>query len=270
MEFISGDERLFYRVEGEGHPLIILHAMGTDHRSMSAWIEPVFDHIDGVQRIYIDIPAHGKSNIVNRLKSTQDMLDLILAFIDSKLSSRTFSLLGHSFGGYLAQGIMSQKLGSIKGICLLAPALHLKERILPQKVVRDRDIQQIDALDPDIKQAIETLMVYQNKENIESFLKEIQPGRLLANREFLQSNWREKGYFLKNKPFSDTTHILQPSLIILGKQDAICGYEDHIPFINMFTNLTFSILNNAGHLIPIEKRESVQVLVRDWISTIIE
>ncbi|MBS4175055.1 alpha/beta hydrolase [Bacillus sp. FJAT-49736] len=268
MEFLLNNECLFYDIKGKGQPLIILHAMGTDHRSMAAWIEPLFDSIDGWQRVYIDIPAHGNSNKVNDIKSTQDMLNLILAFISSTFHNRSFALLGHSFGGYLAQGIMSERLNLVKGICLLAPALHLIERRLPHKEILERDNHLIEALDSDIQQSIHTLLVNQTEDYIDLFLKEIQPGRLLANREFLQSNWREQGYFLKQAPLQNKEEITQPSLMILGKQDAICGYMDHLSLLKRFKYLTFSILNNTGHLMQIEKRNLVQELVRDWIRTL--
>ena len=44
------------------------------------------------------------------------------------------------------------------------------------------------------------------------------------------SNWREKGYFLSEEPLNDVSTLTQPVLIILGKQDSICGYKDHFFF----------------------------------------
>ncbi|MCM3163324.1 alpha/beta fold hydrolase [Metabacillus litoralis] len=259
------DSQLFYETYGEGHPILILHAMGTDHRSMTAWIEPIFHNMKGFQRIYIDIPAHGKSKIGKSLKSTQDFLDMILSFIETELKVHTFSLVGHSYGGYLAQGIFSRKRDSVKSLCLLAPAIHKKERTLPIKVVREVDEDVLKTIDPEVRGAINTLLVYQTKENIESFLRTIQPGRLLADREFLLSNWREEGYYLKNDTFSDMNNLHTPTLFILGKQDSICGYRDYLPFLDMFSNLSFSVLDQAGHLMTIEKRAVVQSLFKDWL-----
>jgi pimeloyl-ACP methyl ester carboxylesterase len=268
MEFISGKNRLFYQIQGEGHPIYILHAMGTDHRSMAAWLEPIFGDLDRFQRIYIDIPAHGKTQIDSSIKSTEAMMNLILDFINESAQGQPFSLLGHSFGGYLAQGILAKRKKQVKGINLIAPALHLKERSLPQKVIKESDTQMLAALSPDIKAAIDTLLVVQSKKNIEAFLKEVQPGRLLADREFLQSNWREEGYFLSASPLEAAGCFQQKALLLLGKQDAICGYLDYFPFINKFPNLTFTILDEAGHLLPIEKRETVQALVKDWVKSL--
>ncbi|MDV2686432.1 alpha/beta hydrolase [Alkalihalophilus lindianensis] len=256
---------IFYEVIGEGTPILILHSLGTDHRSMKAWVEPIFKDINGYKRIYIDLPAHGNSVIDEKLRSTNDMLLNILDFIDTVLPNKIFSLIGFSFGGYLAQGILHLRQNQVKSICLLASALHLKERTLPEKVTLEKDDGILTDFNSDIRSAFETLFVYQNKENLACFLREIQPGRLLANREFLTSNWREKGYFLPEEPFHDVSELQHPVLIILGKQDNICGYKDYGIFLKKFPNSTFVVLNKAGHMLPIEKRKIVQQLVEDWL-----
>lgn len=88
---------------------------------------------------------------------------------------------------------MIRKRGiNVKSICLLSTSLHLKDRDLPKKIVVTKDEDLLKELDSDIRMAFETLMNYQNKENLKYFLNEIQPGRLLANKNFLMSNWRER------------------------------------------------------------------------------
>ncbi|MCF6137757.1 alpha/beta fold hydrolase [Pseudalkalibacillus berkeleyi] len=256
---------IYYEDRGEGTPLLILHSLGTDHRAMKAWIEPIFKNINGYRRIYIDIPAHGNSLVDEKLSSTDDILLNILDFIDKVFPNENFSLIGFSYGGYLAQGILHFRQKQVKSICMLATALHLNERTLPNKVILEKDEDIFSTLESDIKSAFETLFVYQTKENLDCFLKEIQPGRLLANREFLTSNWKEKGYFFTEEPFLDVSEFQQPALVILGKQDNICGYEDYDFLLNKFPNSTFVILDKAGHMLTIEKRNIVQQLIKDWL-----
>jgi pimeloyl-ACP methyl ester carboxylesterase len=265
MYYNTKKETIYYESFGDGFPIIFLHSMATDHRSMKAWAEQIFENMKDFKRIYVDIPAHGLSNIEAGLQSTDDILSNILDFIDELFPYEGFLLVGHSYGGYLAQGIMHHRLDRVKGICLIASALHVKDRTLPEKVVFEKDEQLLDELEYDIRTAFETLMVYQNKQKYKVFIEEIQPGRLLANRDFLNSNWREKGYYLKEKPFSEISQIFQPALIIAGKQDAICGYKDYLFFLDLFTNSSLAVLEGAGHLIPIDKRETVQLLIKDWL-----
>lgn len=254
-----------YEMIGSGFPIIIMHAMGTDLRSMEAWIEPIFNDFDGFQRIYIDLPAHGQSLINDNLNSSDDILINVLDFIDKKIPNQRFSLIGSSYGGYIAQGVLHQRRDKVQGICLLASALHLRERNLPAKVTYLNDTELLNSLDSDTRMAFETLMVYQNEKNLNYFLKEIQPGRLLANRQFLMSNWREAGYFLSEEPFQDVNELSQPALIICGREDSICGFRDYIPLLEKFPKSTFCILDQAGHMLQIEKREVVQELVKDWL-----
>jgi pimeloyl-ACP methyl ester carboxylesterase len=262
--------KIHYEIVGEGHPVLILHAMGTDHRSMMAWVEPIFNKRTGFQRIYADLPAHGKSEIFADMKSSDDMVQNLLELIDSLLPEQSFSLIGTSFGGYLAQGILHNRPHQVTGICLLSPALHMKNRVQPEKTMIVRDENLLTQLDPDIRAAFETLMIYQDKGHLEYFLQEIQPGRLMADREFLLSDWREKGYFFSEELFGNVDRVNQPALILTGKQDSICNYRDSFVLLEKFSCASFVVLDQAGHMLQIEKRELVQGLVVEWLNRILE
>lgn len=271
MEYLVSNGCINYERIGEGSPLFILHGMGTDHRAMKAWMEPIFDNVTGWERIYIDLPAHGGSKINENVRTSDDLLDNIIEFIDNIMKpNERFSLVGMSFGGYLAQGIMNRKRESVNAICLLAPVLHIKERTLPKKVIMEKDHELLDRLDPQMRIAFETLTVYQNAVTLERFQSEIQPGRSLANQEFLASDWREKGYFLSEAPFGDVNEVTQSALIILGKLDYICGYLDHFTLLEKYTHASFSVLDHAGHMLQLEKRECVQELMGEWLQRTIQ
>ncbi|MBM7602292.1 pimeloyl-ACP methyl ester carboxylesterase [Metabacillus crassostreae] len=265
MKCIVTKGSIHYEIEGTGLPIVIMHSMGTDHRSMKSWLEPVFEKSEGFQRIYIDIPVHGHSSINENFKSSDDMLSNILEFIDKILPNKTFSLIGFSYGGYLAQGVLHHKRNKVKSICLLATALHSKTRNLPNKITITKDTELLKKLDDDSRKAFETLMIYQDIERYHLFLEEIQPGRLLANRDFLLSNWRENGYFLSEVPFAEIDEFSQSASILVGKQDAICGYKDHLKLLEKFPHGTYAVLDQAGHMLHIDQREIVQGLIQEWL-----
>jgi pimeloyl-ACP methyl ester carboxylesterase len=212
------------------------------------------------------VPAHGLSKIDQSVKSTEDILSNVLQFIE-QMGFNEYSIIGHSYGGYLAQGIVRKQSNHVKGICLVAPALHLEKRTLPEKVIIREKSNFLDHLDTDIKSAFELLMVVQNEKTLHSFMDEVHPGRLLANREFLASNWKETGYYLSVAPFLEKDSMPQSLLIIVGKQDAICGYKDSFGLTEKFPHSSHIVLDQAGHMLAIEKREIVQELVLDWLSS---
>jgi pimeloyl-ACP methyl ester carboxylesterase len=256
---------IFYEAIGEGLPLIILHSMGTNHRSIKAWMESIFKNKSGYQRVYVDLPAHGYSEIDSTVKTTDHILSNVLEFIDQTFPDKEFALLGSSYGAYLAQGIVQVRRERVKKLALLGPAIHRKDRNLPEKVILEKNEILLQGLDEDTRTAFETLMVTQNEVNLIRFLKEVQPGRQLANRTFLTSNWREKGYFLSHEPFIDITSLQQQLLLILGKQDHICGYQDYDFLMSKFPRGTQVILDDAGHMLHIEQRKKVQQLVKAWL-----
>ena len=177
--------RIHYKIIGEGKPLVILHSMGTDHRAMEVWLEPIFNEVTDYKRIYVDLPAHGLSRINEDFKGTEQMAANIKEFIQKTLGDETFSLIGMSYGGYIAQGILDEMLEQVEGIALIVPAVHKRTRTLPQKVVLKCDKEMIGDLNQDLKTAFETLMVIQTKTMLKRFISEVQPGRELADQSEL-------------------------------------------------------------------------------------
>ncbi len=264
---VTSKGELFYREEGEGQPLLIFHSMGTDHRSMLSWLEPFFQLEEiSVRRFYVDLPAHGQTKINSKLTSTDHMVQMIEEFIEQVLPGENVSLLGMSFGGYIAQGLMDRLLDKINGIALLAPAVHNRTNQLPKKIILESNKRILQKMNEDKWNAFSTLMIYENDWSYTCFMNEIQPGRELADRAFSQSDWRKHSYFLSQEPFYNRGPLTNPALLLLGRQDSICGYQDHLPLLETFSNCTCAILDGAGHMLPIDKRNLVQEHVKDWIS----
>ncbi|USG68181.1 alpha/beta hydrolase [Brevibacillus ruminantium] len=265
---IIWQNKISYTRRGQGFPLVILHAMGTDHRAMMAWMEPLFEAGSNWERIYIDLPAHGHSLVQPWMKTSADILSVILDFLDDLIPNRQFALVGKSFGGYIAQGILAKKQEYLDGLFLLTPALHIKERSLPPRFTGERDEELLAELDPDIRGAFETLVYTQTEGNLHRFLEEVQPGRLLADRPFLTSEWRTKGYFFPADPLSDQQTFTAPTLFLLGRQDFVCGYQDHWTLLERFPHAAFTVLDGVGHLAELEKREVVQTLCKEWLGRV--
>lgn len=263
---------IHYETIGEGKPILVLHAMGTDHRAMSAWMEPIFDGTAGWKRIYCDLPAHGNSRIDPSVRGTEDFLAMLLEFVDRVLPDERFAIAGMSYGGLLAQGIIHHRPERIDGICLIAPNVQLAkgERDLPPKTVLEKDDALLAGLDSDIRTAFETLFVLRNERSLRAFLEQVQPGRELADRNFLGSDWRKEHYFFREVPTIQPVVTEQPALIVLGKQDSIAGYGDQLRFAEQFLHATIAVLDDTGHMIPIERRSLLQSLAGDWLERMVK
>ena len=102
------DAEVYYEIIGEGKPVLIIHGCAPDHRLMKRCMETVFQKSKGYQRIYIDLPGMGKSNAPDWINSSDCILELLTAFIEKIIPTKDFLLVGESYGGYLASGILSK------------------------------------------------------------------------------------------------------------------------------------------------------------------
>lgn len=267
MKHELGNATINYVELGDGYPIVILHAMGTDHRAMYAWMEEIFIQWHGWRRIYVDIPGHGESRMNPYVQTSDEMLSLILEFLNDILGNKSFAVVGMSFGGYLAQGILSSLRERVTGLCLISPALHVRRQPIPPKTVFEKDDTLLMKMEPDMLAAFETLMVTQTQDTFQRFSEEIHPGRQLTDRTFLTSSWRTNGYLFSSNPL-EGKEFLQPTLLLSGRQDHICGYEDLHDMLKIFPNATYSVLDRAGHLIQFDQRHLLQILTAEWLDRV--
>lgn len=94
-----------YKICGEGRPILMLHGYYPDHRLMKGCMEPIFAHRSGWQRIYLDLPGMGKTKGESWIKNSDDILKIVVNFVENVIPNQHFSIVGESYGGYLAQGL---------------------------------------------------------------------------------------------------------------------------------------------------------------------
>src|SRR5882724_258934 len=99
MEYQREEIRLHYTIYGDGHPMLLLHGFGPDHRLMTGCLEPLLQPRGGWKRLYLDLPGMGKSPGKAWITSSDHMLDVVIDFIDALIPGQRFVLAGESYGG---------------------------------------------------------------------------------------------------------------------------------------------------------------------------
>ena len=147
------DINVYYEVYGEGRrPLIALHGFMPDHHLMTGCMEPIFKQREGWQRFYPDLPGMGQTPGPEWLTNSDQMLDVVLEFIEQVIPGQHFALAGESYGGYLARGIIHRRPELVAGLLLICPLivpLH-EDRTLPAQRVLVRDDTLWESLAPDV------------------------------------------------------------------------------------------------------------------------
>jgi pimeloyl-ACP methyl ester carboxylesterase len=254
MEYVVGDVPVHYVEQGAGFPLLALHGAGVDHREVMACLDPVFDAVTGYRRIYPDLPGMGQTPAPEAISSADDVLEVLLAFIDGVVGDEPLLVAGHSAGGYYAQAIAARRPEQVVGLALLCPLLagihDVPERDV---VVGSGDIGDSDFRD---------YFTVQTPETLERYERYVQPAARLADESALArigERWE-----LTSRPQESTSNRC-PTLVVTGRQDSTVGYSRAWELLGQYPRATFAVLDRAGHALPHEQPELLRALVTEWL-----
>ncbi|MFW9920881.1 MAG: alpha/beta fold hydrolase [Candidatus Thorarchaeota archaeon] len=265
------DLEMYYEVIGSGTPIVIIHGFTLDHRSMKECMEPIFNKRQTWQRIYLDLPGHGKTKGVEWIKNSDDMLHVLIDFIEATIPRERFLVAGLSYGGYLARGLIYKKMDLIDGLLLIVPRIvsHPLKRILPPRIVFEKDERFLSSLSTIEREGFEEISVILNDRVFNRYSKEITPAVQVADNTFLQRLDNTKDSFsfdVDQLP----AKFEKPTLFLLGRQDHIVGYEDAWNLIEQYPRATLVVLDKAGHGLQMEQVNLFEVLVENWLDRTLE
>jgi len=260
-----------YEEYGEGRPLVALHGFPLDRRVMIGCLEPVFKHRNGWRRIYLDLPGMGKTEAPDWIVSSDQMLDVVLEFIDAVVPGQHFVLAGQSYGGYLARAVAYRRRSLVDGLLLICPMIipENRRRVLPPRTALVEDPALLSSLKPEDRADFESITVVQSAKIWQRFQDEILSGLRGANKHFVERLWTHAYGFSFDIDKPGVT-LDSPSLIITGRQDSSVGYRDTWTDLENYPRATFAVLDRAGHDLQIEQEGLFNDLVNDWLDRIQE
>jgi pimeloyl-ACP methyl ester carboxylesterase len=264
MECHLGDLAIFYEMYGTGRPIVMLPGRPSDHRVMERFMEPLFTQRDGWLRLYPDLPGTGRTSGSDRLATHDQMLDAVLAFIDTVIPGQRFVLAGLSYGGYLARGVVFHRAASIDGVLLCAPQVKADpaQAHLPLKTTLVEDPMLAAKLGP-----IADLVVVQTPSVVEAVrdvLAEVQIADHPFNDRLEAASPFSFDVDAPPAPFSG------PTLILTARQDHLCGYQDAWDLLDNYPRATFAVLDRAGHFVNIEQDLLCRALMHEWLDRVEE
>lgn len=258
MEYAIGEVPVHYVEHGTGSPVLALHGAGVDHREVMACLEPVFDALNGYRRIYPDLPGMGRTPAPEAIASADDVLEVLLSFVDGVVGDQPLIVVGHSAGGYYAQAIADRRSEQVMGLALLCPLLAGTHDVPEHEVVyREGDLGDAVFQDYFTVQTAETLHRYEVY---------VAPAARLADGAALErigERWQltQPG---KQAPYR------RPTLLVTGRQDSTVGYAQAWELLDHYPHATLAVLDRAGHALPHEQPELLRSLVKEWLDRVRE
>jgi pimeloyl-ACP methyl ester carboxylesterase len=257
--------KVYYEICGEGKPVVMLHGWGFGRLEMTLSMEPQFAERDGWKRVYLDLPGRGKTPGADWIVSSDQELDLLEKFIDQIIPGERFLVVGQSYGGYLARGLVYRRGADIDGVLLtvFADRPARPEDLPPRTVVFRDPVLEAQARAQNLVGFL-TVMVTQNASALERSRKLSAIPR--PDQEFLDRLGKS------NRLSFDVDALPQPcgapALFVLGRQDHMCGYREAWKILEQYPRATFAVLDGGGHGLIGEKPDVFRALVQDWLDRV--
>jgi pimeloyl-ACP methyl ester carboxylesterase len=272
MECQIRDVKVFYEEHGVGRPLLMLHGWGLDHRHMRSEMEPVFRGRRGWRRIYVDLPGCGRTPGAAWIHGQDQILELVLAFVEQVIPQTRFAVAGMSAGGLLARGVAYHLGERMDGLLLLVPVVVAEDvkRERPAAMTLVSDDALLTELDSDDGDMLRGALV-QSRSFLQALHRDYLPAQKMADQEFLQPIRQDTARYGLPFEVDDLKEPFPaPALILLGRQDAGVGYRDQLRLTENYPRGTFVIVDRAGHLLAVDQEALFRALVGEWLDRVEE
>lgn len=242
-QIIFENKKIFYRIEGQGKPVLLLHGFAEDGNIWSPQIEKLKTKY---LLIIPDLPGSGQSEMLEGKRTLNDYAEVVKAIADKEITKDPFSLIGHSMGGYITLAFAEKYETLLNSFGLFHSSSFADD---PQKIeTRKKAIAFIknNGAEAFLKTSVPNLFSEKTKterpeliEKLMDIARKISPAALIQYYEAM---------ILR----PDRTRVLKsfsrPVFFMIGKFDTavpmqVSLQQSHIPAIS-----TVHILQHSGHM----------------------
>ncbi|MFE4541175.1 alpha/beta fold hydrolase [Arthrobacter sp. NPDC056727] len=266
MECWARDVPVHYVEHGDGVPVLVLHGAGVDHREMLGALDPIFSELAGYRRIYPDLPGMGHTPAPGTINGADDVLDVLLAFVDGVIGDARFRLLGHSAGAYYARAIAGRRPDQVAGLALICPLVE-DVRDLPATQVLHASVDPDETLGAADAGVFRDYFVVQTQATLDRYQEYVLPGMGLVDEGGLERIGQH--WLFSTSPGAGPPYT-GPVLIAVGRQDSMVGYASQWDLLRHYPRATFAVLDRAGHALPHEQPGLLKALIAEWLDRVHE
>lgn len=170
----------------------------------------------------------------------------------------SFGLVGHSMGGWLCFELMKKAPERVKSLCLINTTARpdaeekRKKRIRIIKQAESGNIEQI------IEENIDSFVWNESvKEDVKNMFLSVGPQVLIA---------QETAMLAREESLSVLPQIHCPTLVIHAAHDKIFSLEEHIEIASQVKNGNLVVIENSGHMSPMESPNEVTTHLSRWLA----
>lgn len=253
-------EDIFYKTEGKGFPVFLIHGFCEDHTVWDEFKKPLLDRY---KIITPDLPGFGKTKLKGATE-IEGMADAVKSIADKEKLSKII-LIGHSMGGYVTLAFAEKYPELLSGFALFHSICFPDDEVkkVNRKKVADFVLKNGTTLF--MKELYDTLF---SKEFI-SLNTELVNGLVSHFSTFSPEGIANASLAMSHRP--DRSFVLKessvPVLFIVGKQDGVFKLERSMQMVHLPEVSEAILLENTVHMGMFEEREKSQQAVLNWLNS---
>ena len=257
---------LFHERLGSGPPVIFVHGGPCmDHTSFRPWLDPLADDFE---LIFYDQRGHGRSAAAAHKTMTRAQLGDDLAALCERFGQDRATVVGHSFGGFIALECALRHPGLIRQLVLVstAPSAQIFRQVRARAVRKgasERMLQHFGRrqhTDEAIRAAfLEIAPLYFDRPD--PALIATAFASLICRADGALREGELGGYDLRTR----IADIDIPTLILAGDNDFVCPDSEARWMQVMLPNARLHVFEHCGHFPYIEQQQDCLQVIRGWL-----
>lgn len=264
-QILFQNKKIFFRLEGKGKPVVLLHGFAEDGNIWDKQIEALKEKY---LLIIPDLPGSGESEMLDGKCTLEDYAEVIKAIADEVIlkgkKENQFCFIGHSMGGYilLAFAEKYRKLLNSFGLFHSSAFADSEEKI----AVRKKAIAFIKKNDTEafLKTSIPNLFSEETqKENPEFITQLFNIAKNISPEALIQ-------YYEAMILRPDRTDVLRtfekPVLFIIGKKDAAVPLQTSLKQCYLPAISSVNILQHSAHMGMWEEEELANNFLKEFLN----
>ena len=270
-------KRIFYRVYGNGKPVMLVHGFGEtgDVWKNQASLNPS----KGGTFIVPDLPGSGKSEMIDDM-SMEGMAEVLKIILDKEIFEPSGSskaspsgrfgwagaVIGHSMGGYITLAFAEKYQGLLRSFGLFhSTAFADTEEKIAARRKGIEFIKSHGAFEF-LQTSVPNLFSQRSKDEFPELIDPFVQSLNNFSPESLVSYYES----MIRRP--DRTAVLKntklPVLFIMGKYDTAVPIEDGLKLCHLPEKSYFHVLHQSGHMGMLEETKRSNRLLEDFLSEV--
>ena len=251
-----------YDTCGKGRPLLVLNGFGCSNWFMKEIATKLSDHAHWVLS---ENRGMGSSPKVSEEYTVEDLASDALTLME-RLGHETFTLLGYSMGGFIAQALYLMAPERIDGmimLCATGPGSGFVElpEVTEDMLRASYDIPPEDMIMANLKMTMYPDFEAENPERYRMILE--RRLKNLADLDQLLLQFRAVQAFIE-KPLP-LDRIGCPTLILTGDTDRFVSPENSKLLAQAIPSSEYHVIENSDHLFFLEKPEPVSRFIGNFL-----